>query len=335
MLGHPDDVHAQHAGRLLDVVALLLGVRAGRVARDVEADREPGSPLRGRAGDDRDGRSHDHLVRSRLRAGVRERSGCGVRPGPDSRSVGRGVPQQPEGRGGLRRPGRAEPPWLEVAGHVAAARVGGLSGERGHGREGRVRRLLRLAERDSDHAEPARLQHGDDGAVEQRLRADVGVGESARGDFAARRSVPGAGGWHTVLDTGRQRARRGFRRRSVDQLRQPRSRARAAAALARGRAERARPQHGDRGGVRRHVFRRRRSEHPPGHPARRSTGTTRTRGTRRWRPRTTETSRIRSSSATSRRCAPRIRRCTTSLPRRRSSPARRFRRTGCCVRIRT
>ena len=123
----------------------------------------------------------------------------------------------------LRRPGRAEPPGLEIAGDVAAACVGGLSGERGHGRQGRLRRLLRLAERDRDYAEPARLQHRDDGAVEQRLRADVGIGESACGDFAARRSVPGAGGWHPVLDAGRHLARRGFRRRAGDQLRQPRS----------------------------------------------------------------------------------------------------------------
>ena len=47
-----------------------------------------GPPIRDRAGDDRDGRSHDHVVRSRLRAGVRGRGGCGVRAQPDSRGVG-------------------------------------------------------------------------------------------------------------------------------------------------------------------------------------------------------------------------------------------------------
>ena len=137
---------------------------------------------------------------------------------PASRSVGRGVPQESARRRHLRRPGRPEPPRLEVAGDVAAARICGLSGERGHGRQGRLRRLLRLAERDRDYAEPARLQHRDDGAVEQRLRTDVGLGESACGDLAPRRSVPGESGWHPVLDAGRQRSRRGFRRRSVDQL---------------------------------------------------------------------------------------------------------------------
>ena len=145
----------------------------------------------------------------------------------------------------LCRAGRAKPPWLEVAGDVAAARVCGLSGERRHGRQGRLWRVLRLPERHCDYAEPARFQHGNHGAVEQRLRSDVGIGESACGDLASRRSVPGASGWHAVRDPGRHVTRRELRRGSGDQLRQSRSRARPAAAVACRRPERARPQHGD------------------------------------------------------------------------------------------
>ena len=68
-------------------------------------------------------------------------------------------------------------------------------------------------------------------------------------------------------------ARRKFRRRAGAHLRQPRSRARPAAAVACGRAERARPQHGDRGRLCRHVFRQRRRDsfvgqrHPSAGPA--------------------------------------------------------------------
>ena len=69
-----DDLHDQHAGRLLDVVSLLLGLCAGSVARHVEADRESRPSLRSRAGDDRDGQSDDYVVRSGLRAGVCGRS---------------------------------------------------------------------------------------------------------------------------------------------------------------------------------------------------------------------------------------------------------------------
>ena len=193
-------------------------VCAGSVARHVEADGESRPSLRSRAGDDRDGRSHDYVVRSRLRAGVCGRSDRGLRAKPDSRSVGGGVPRESPRRRRVCRRERAEPPGLEVAGDVAAARLRGVSGERGHGRQRRLWRVLRLAERDRDYAQPARLQHGDDDSVEQRLRADVGIGESACGDLAARRSVPGESGWHTILDAGRRVARRRLRRRSGAQL---------------------------------------------------------------------------------------------------------------------
>ena len=81
-------------------------------------------------------------------------------------------------------------------------------------------------------------------------------------------------------------------------VRQSRPRARAAAAVACGRPERARPQHGDRGRVCRDVFRQRRPDCPAGHSSRAVLESHRhaQRGAR--RPKTTETFRIRSSSAT-------------------------------------
>ena len=160
--------------------------------------RESRPSLRSRAGDDRDGQSDDYVVRSRLRAGVRGRSDRGLRAKPDSRSVGGGVPRKSARRRRVCRRKRAEPPGLEVTGDVAAARLRGVSGERRHGRQRRLWRVLRLAERDRDYAQPARLQHGDDDAVEQRLRADVDIGESACRHLAAGRSVPGESGWHTI-----------------------------------------------------------------------------------------------------------------------------------------
>ena len=196
--------------------------------------------------------------------------------------------------------------------------------------QGRIRHLLRHAERDRDYAEPAWLQHRDHRAVEQRLRPDVGVGQSASGNIAAGRSVPGAGRRHTLRDASRQRARGELRRGTGADVRQSGARARADAAVARwassessGATWRSKWRTSARTPTTSIVTLRGRR------PGLRSTGTTPRRETRRSRRATTPTCRIPFSSAICRPCGRPIRRCTTSLPRRRCSRARRFRSTGC------
>ena len=238
-------------------------------------------------------------------------------------------------RAGLCRTQRHAARALAKRADVAAPRLGGLATRHENHRPRRLRHLLRHAQRDEFGRRPVRLLARHQHAAHQRCRHHLARGRSQERHLAARRSLPGPRRRHSLRRSAPGRARLHGSRRPGLHLRSLRSAASARAALARRRPAGARRQHAGRGvllgAIRRPAVR----DHAPRCPARAVLEHDQYAQQRDRHQPESAGDRIRSTSATSNRCGPPIRRSTSTCPRWRSSPARRSRRIGCCARSRT
>ena len=263
-----DDTTVFPAGNLgLAWAAFMLGVPQSFSIDDFVAP-ELHSPYFSAYGQDtwRVGRKPDAQLRPSLR--VRERYRRNRASRHHRLGSRRGHSHHGAGRSGLRGKPESEPPGEHVPGSrradfrerfanertllegrvaVDAATVGRLPARQPDGAQGRLRHVLRHAERGQLHAAHDRLQRDEHARDEQRLRTDLGAREPRRRDSSADRSVPAARRRHALRpDRWRQPRCRLVARQCRDD-RQPGSEAPARAAVSRERPARAVGHVGHRG----------------------------------------------------------------------------------------